>query len=231
MFASPTDGVYESVYILFLTKFLQVEVAKTELIGGSGVSSLEEVLELELDVLELLEEVELGFEELEELLDELELEELEEVLLEDELLLEELLEELEELLELEELEELLEEELLEELLLLEEELLVLEEVLLEDVLEDVVLLVEELVYEVELEVDVSEDVVLLVDVVDSLDSPLEVVDSSLLVDSLFESDDGSLVWEYGSLLPPITGIKNSHELNASIEVKANPNSNNFFFIT
>ena len=183
MFASPTDGVVERVYTLFFAKFLQVEEAYCDSIGGSGVVELLEELLLEDGVEEVLELDEL-------LLDGVE--ELEEELLE--LLDEELLELLDELL-LDELDELLLEELLEDEL---ED--VLEEVLLDDVLEvlvedEVELLVEEVVDEDVLDVslDVTED---------SLESEAVLVDgSSLLVVSSLEVDGGSVLYVYGSSPP------------------------------
>ena len=179
MFASPTDGVVERVYTLFFTKFLQVEEAYCDSIGGSGVVELLEELLLEDGVEEVLE------------LDELLLDGVEE-------LEEELLEPLDELL-LDELDELLLEELPEDEL--EDELEdVLEEVLLDDVLEvlvedEVELLVEEVVDEDVLDVslDVTED---------SLESEAVLVDgSSLLVVSSLEVDGGSVLYVYGSSPP------------------------------
>ena len=131
---------------------------------------------------------------------------------------------LEELLLLDELELLEEELLLEEL---EEDELLLEELLeLELLLDELELLLEDELLEVSLEVELS------VDVDDSVESTLLVDVSSLEEDSVSELVGGSVLYVYGSLVFPNNGIKNSHELNVSIAVNINPNTNNLlFFIT
>jgi len=123
------------------------------------------------------------------------------------------------------------EELLDELELLEE--LLEEDELLEELEEDELLLEElELLLEEDELLETSLEVVLPVDVFDSVDSTLLVDDSSPEEDSVSELVGGSVLYVYGSLVFPNNGIKNSHELNVSMTVNINPNTNNLlFFIT